>query len=237
MTYLRACALAVVAAVSVLGGCGLISSDVTDFDLTLPDKTFTIDAASWQVDGSDAQQVLAQSCAQAPTACESAAMAACKAGCSGTCDSGTQTCDMSFAVSLYQNVNLVMEKPELQTINSEPVIHVTIDSVTYDVAMNTLNVDTPPMTIFVAPATVMDPTDPMAVAIGTLAGQPAMTTTTMPATLMFTDAGKQQLITTMSNYKTPFNIIVGSTLTAKQGDPIPMGQLQAVVHIKAHAGV
>ena len=53
----------------------------------------------------------------------------------------TQTCDMSLAVSLYQNVNLVMEKPELKTINSEPVINVTIDSVTYDVAMNTLNVD------------------------------------------------------------------------------------------------
>nr|HEX4317494.1 hypothetical protein [Kofleriaceae bacterium] len=237
MTYLRVCAalaLAVVATVST--GCGLISSDVTDFDLTLPPKTFTIDAASWQVDGSAAQAVLSQSCAQQPTACEQAAEAACKTGCSGTCDGGTQTCDMAFAVSLYQNVNLVMEKPELQTINSEPVIKVTIDSVDYDVDMNTLNVDTPPMTIFVAPATVMDPTDPSAVAIGTLAAQPAGQTSASQS-LMFTDTGKQKLIDTMSNFKTPFNIIVGTTLNVMMGDPVPMGALEAVVHITAHASL
>ncbi len=231
MTYLR------LAPLLLAGGCGLVSSDVTDFDLTLPDKTFTIDAMSWQVNSQQAQAFLATSCASMPTVCNSAAQQACASGCSGTCDTGTQTCDLSLAVSLYNKVDLVMEKPELATINSEPVIKVTIDSVTYDVTQNTLNVDTPAMTIFVAPASVMDPSDPMAKAVGTLDGVMAGTTTTMSQTLMFTDTGKQTLIDTMSTFRTPFNIIVGSTLEVKSGDPVPMGQLTAVVHVKAHAGL
>lgn len=232
MTYLRAALLV------VCSGCGLISSDVTNFDLTLPDKTFTIDAMSW-VDTQHSQQAqmfLSTSCAAMPSVCNSAAQQACVSGCSGTCDSGTQTCDLALAVSLYNKVDLVMEKPELQTINSEPVIKVTIDSVTYDVSMNTLNIDTPPMQILVAPASVMDPTDPMATQIGTLDAVAAGTTVT-DQTLMFTDTGKAELINTMSMYKTPFNVIVGSTLEVKSGDPVPMGQLTAVVHIKAHAGI
>ena len=35
---------------STLSGCGLIDSDVTNFDLTLLDKQFSVDAAGWQVD-------------------------------------------------------------------------------------------------------------------------------------------------------------------------------------------
>jgi len=230
MTYLRAALLLAVS------GCGLVSSDVTDFDLTLPDKTFTIDASSWQVDPTMAQQFLATSCAQMPSVCNSAAQTACKSGCSGTCDSQTQTCDLSLAVSLYNKVDLVMEKPELQTINSEPVIKVTIDSVTYDVSDNSLNVDTPPMSIFVAPVSVMDPSDPMAKLIGTLDAVPAGKTS-MGNSLMFTDTGKQDLIDAMSTFKTPFNVVVGSTLEVKSGDPVPSGSLTAVVHIKAHAGL
>ena len=45
MTYLRLCLAAL-----VLPACGLIDSDVTNFDLTLPDKAFSVDASGWQVD-------------------------------------------------------------------------------------------------------------------------------------------------------------------------------------------
>ena len=231
MTYLR------VGLLLAASGCGLVSSDVTDFDLTLPDKTFTIDAASWQVDNTTAQQLLATSCANMPSVCNTAAQQACTSGCSGACDTDTQTCDLSLAVSLYNKVDLVMEKPELQTINSEPVIKVTIDSVTYDIMANTLNVDTPAMNILLAPVSVMDPSDPMANLIGTLDPVPAGQVTTMSQELKFTATGKDELISTMSMYKTPFNIIVGSTLEVKSGDPVPTGMLTAVVHVKAHAGI
>ncbi len=236
MPYLRACGVfGALICVAAATGCGLISSDVTNFDLTLPDKSFTIDAASWQVSGSDAQALLATSCSADPSACEMGAAHACQSGCSASCDSGTQTCDLSLDVSLFQAVNLEQEEPELQTINSEPVIKVTIDSVTYDVTTNTLNVATPPITIYVAPSTVTSATDPMAMPVGTIAGVPAGMTS-MGQALTYSDGGKQTLINIMSTFKVPFNIIAGSTLVVKDGDPVPTGSLTSVVHIAAHAG-
>src|SRR5262245_53671432 len=137
MTNLRWCLGALLMASSA---CGLISSDVADFDLNLPDKNFSIDASRWQVDQQQAMTLLSTSCASAPNVCSSAAQAACEMNCSGTCSMQTQKCELELDVGLYQPINLLMEKPELQSINDQPVIKVTIDSVTYDVTQNTLNV-------------------------------------------------------------------------------------------------
>jgi len=51
-----------------MSGCGLIDSDVTNFDLTLPAKSFTIDATSWQVDQTAATALLSTNCSAAPAA-------------------------------------------------------------------------------------------------------------------------------------------------------------------------
>lgn len=219
------------------GGCGLISSDVTNFDLTLPDKNFTIDATGWQVNQAQADLFLQTNCSAQPTVCASAAQQACQMGCSGTCNATSHTCDLSLDVSLYRPIDLLTEKPELKSINDEPVIKVTIDSVTYEVTQNTLNVATPEMTIYVAPMSVMDPKDPQAKAIGTIAPVPAGTTTTKPESIAFNANGKAELVSIMSTFKTPFNVLVGSTLVVRAGTPVPMGKLDAVVHIKGHAGL
>jgi hypothetical protein len=137
-------------------------------------------------------------------------------------------------------VNLVMEKPELKQINDEPVIKVTIDSVTYEVTSNSLNVETPRMDVFVAPMSVMDPTDPMSKQIGTIDGIGAGVTTNGPQTMTYTESGKADLVAIMSTYKTPFNVIIGATppgYTVNSMSTVPMGKLDAVVHIKAHAGL
>lgn len=217
-------------------GCGLVSSDVTNFDLTLPDKDFSIDTSGWQVDQTAAQAYLQTSCTNpAPNVCTTAAASACSANCSGVCDASSK-CDLQLQVAVHQGVDLVMERPELKTINDEPVIKVTIDSVTYEVTNNTLNVDTPAMGIYVAPASITDPSDPMATQVGTIAPIPAgMTFEKMD--MAYTDAGKQALVDIMSTYKTPFNVIVGATITIKDGEMLPTGKLDAVVHITAHAGL
>jgi len=238
MTYLRPLAAL---GVALLAGCGLISSDVTNFDLTLPDKNFTIDASSWQVDQTQASQLLMMSCSS-NSLCDTAAQQACSSGCSGECvtSSGMSSCVLHLEFSAFQAVNLLMEKPELKQINDEPVIKVTIDSVTYEVTSNTLNVETPRMNVSVAPMSVMDPTDPMAKLIGTIDGIAPDTTTNGPQTMTYTDTGKADLVAIMSTYKTPFNIIVGSMppgYTVSRSTPFPMGKLDAVVHIKAHAGI
>jgi hypothetical protein len=225
------------AVLAFVSGCGLISSDVTNFDLTLPDKNFSVDAQSWDVTDQEAQTVLQTSCSGNPGLCNAAAEAACPMNCSGECNATSQTCDLALDVSLYQGVDLLMEKPELQSINDEPVIKVEIDSVTWEVTSNTLNVATPPMTVFVAPMSVMDPTSPDAKAVGTIDGVAAGEVTEAPRQIAFSATGKADLIAAMSTFKTPFNVIVGSTIVVTSGTPFPQGKLDAVVHIKAHAGL
>lgn len=219
-----------------LASCGLISSDVTNFDLTLPDKKFTIDTGSWQVNQAAADLYLKQTCTMT-TMC-AVPPQACMTGCSGSCGQAQpRTCELSLDVGLSQKVDLVMEKPELKSINDEPVIKVAIDSVTYEVTGNTLTVDTPELTLYVAPISVIKPSDPMAKAIGTIAPVPAGQVTSSPQSIMFTAAGKAELVNIMSAFKTPFNVLIGSSVVVKAGQPVPMGKLDAVVHIKGHAGL
>src|SRR5688572_22367367 len=204
--------LAVLAAAVSSAACGLISSDVTNFDLTLPSKEFSVDAMSWEVTDQEAQALLATDCSAAPAICNSAAQQACPMNCEGECNATTSTCDLTLAISLYQGVDLLMEKPELQSINDEPVIKVVIDSVTWEVTMNSLNVATPPMTVFVAPMSVMDPNSPEAKPVGTIDSVEAGEITDGPRPIAFTATGKADLIAAMSTFKTPFNVIVGSAI-------------------------
>jgi hypothetical protein len=237
LSYSRNClagaGLALLLAAST--GCGLISSDVADFNLALPDKSFSIDTSGWQINETEARNVLMTPCNTAPSICDTAAQLACDMGCSGTCNA-MDRCELQLDVGLYREVNLVEEKPELKSINDQPVITVEIDSVTYQVTANTLNVETPELKLYVAPMSVMDPKSPDAVEIATIPAVGAGAV--VPLTpVMFNAGGKEKLISMMSTYKTPFNVIVGSTLTVSEGQPIPQGKLDAFVRIRAHAGL
>lgn len=234
MTYLRFAIAGVWLGLSGTG-CGLISSDVTNFDLTLPDKSFSVDASGWDVDQQAADQFLDMSCLSSPMICTSAAQTACPMNCSGECGAQNK-CVLNLDVGVYQSIDLVMEKPELKSINDEPIIKVTIDKVAYRVPQNTLNVDTPQMNVYVAPMSVMEPDDPAARLVGTIPPVAAGATVPM-AELAFTADGKQALVDIMSTYKNPFNIIVGSTIRIESGDMVPTGRLDAVVQITAHAGL
>jgi hypothetical protein len=231
MTYLRLCVGAL-----LMSGCGLISSDVTNFDLTLPDKSFSVDASGWNVSQPAADAFLSMSCSSGQI-CQSAASTACPMNCSADCISSM--CALYLNVSVYKSIDLVMEKPELKSINDEPVIKVTIDSVKYAVTSNTLNVATPVMGVYVAPINVMDPLNPAAHKIGTVQAVPA-SATVASRDMDYTPDGKQALIDIMSTYKNPFNVIVGTgdnPIVLEAGDPVPTGKLDAVIQIKAHAGI
>jgi hypothetical protein len=230
-TVRLAMALGIAAAAA---GCGLISSDVTNFDLTL-DKRFTIDMGGWQVDTSAADQYLMRSCASNPGLCNTAVQQVCSMNCSGACGA-ENICELSLDISGRQPVDLVMEKPELKSINDEPIIKVVIDSVTYDVPTNTLNIDTPEITLYVAPTSVIKSNDPMAKAIGTIPPIPAGTTTSAQS-VKFTPTGRADLIAAMGSFKTPFNVLIGSSIVITASQPVPTGKVDAMVHIKGHAGL
>jgi hypothetical protein len=221
-----------------LAGCGLISSDVTNFDLALQPKKFTINAGSWQLDADQASAYTSHSCAAMPTSCSELVAQVCPMGCSGTCNT-RQTCDLTLNVSLAQPINLVTEHPELKSINDQPVVKVEIDSVTYEVTSNSLNVDTPTITVFVAPSSVtsVDGLDDAAQAIGMIEPIQAGATTASPRPMKFTAAGEVALANIMGTFKTPFNVLIGTQILVTQGSKIPTGKLEAVVHINGHAGL
>lgn len=242
MLCLTARLSAAVLGLHLAAGCGLISSDVTDFDLTLPDKKFSIDASGWQVDTANPRlftngQLASVPCSSTPTVCSSAVAMACSTDCSGSCNTTTNACELSLDVSRPLKVDLLTEQPELKTINDQPVIKVTIDSVTYEVTANSLNVDTPVIDVYVAPISALEPTDMGAELIGSIPAVPAMTTTSSARMLEFTPTGKARLVDIMSMFKTPFNVLVASSLKITAGQMLPTGKLDALVRIRGHAGL
>jgi hypothetical protein len=241
MLCLTARLAAAVLGLSLAAGCGLISSDVTDFDLTLPPKNFSIDASGWQVDTTNANlfnggKLASVPCSSMQTVCSSAVDQACPSGCTGSCNTTTNSCELSLDISRPLKVDLLNEAPDLQTINNQPVIKVTIDSVTYQVTSNTLNVDTPVIDVYVAPISALTPADAGADLIGSIPAVSAMMTTSAQM-LEFTSTGKAKLVNIMSTFKTPFNVLVASSIKLTAGQMMPTGRLDAVVNIKGHAGL
>jgi hypothetical protein len=227
--------LATMAVVVATSSCGLVDSNITDFNLDLPRKSFTIDTANWSV--TDAQALVSAPCTVANDMCAAAAAAACTNGdCLAQCNATSLTCDLSLLVGLHAGVNLIMEKPELADINGQPLVDVTIDAITYTVTENTMNVATPEMKVYVAPITMTSPGDALAREIGTVPAIPAGMTLTETAVVL-SPTGKATLAQFMGDYQTPFNIIVGSNLLVHNGDPIPAGRMVVSVAVKAHAGV
>jgi len=243
MHYLNARLVAAVLSLGLSAGCGLISSDVSNFDLTL-DKQFTIDAGNWKFDPAKASSLFTPDgklqglqCGSFSNVCSSVVTAACPMGCTGSCNRTTSLCELSLDISLSQPVDLSKEQPELQTLNSEPVIKVSIDSVSYDVASNNLNVATPEISVSVGPTTAVSATDAQVKVIGTIPAIPAGFVTMGRQQLVFTPTGKAQLIDIMSHFKTAFNVWAGSSILVTSGQALPTGQLAAVVHIAGHAGL
>lgn len=224
-----------VAVALAAASCGLVDPNITDFNLDLPKKSFTIDSANWSLQNAD--RLTSQSCTVSPDPCAAAAEQACAMGtCIAQCNATSLTCDLTLFVGLHTGIDLVTEKPELASINGQPLVDVTIDAITYEVTENTMNVATPEMKVYVAPITVTRPGDPLSREIGAVPAIPAGMTLGETAVVL-SPTGKATLAEFMGDYQTPFNIIVGSNLLVGNGDPVPSGRMVVSVSVKAHAGV
>lgn len=217
-------------------GCGLISSDVGDFPLRIEDREFSIDTATWMLDAAAVPDYLAMDCASTPTVCNAAAQQACT-DCAGSCSASTNTCELQLQVSAMRQIDLAKEQSELQSIDGTTAIHVTIDDATYLIDQNDLNVATPMLTIYVAPAEITEPSDPAVTAIGTIPSIAAGTITAGPQAIEYTATGKADLTAALKSWSTPFNLLVGATIVVRDGEPVPIGAANARVRIKAHAGI
>ncbi|MGE0869855.1 MAG: hypothetical protein AB7P03_14920 [Kofleriaceae bacterium] len=222
------------AVILVASGCGLVSSEPPGIELIVPDKAFTIDATSWQVDDAKAAEYLMTSCADQPSVCSSAAAQACGTSCSGSCNADTDTCDLALDVSLYRPIDLVTEQPALRSTDDQ--LQITLDGVDYEVTANTLSIATPALEVFVAPSSVLEPGDPQARHLATISPIETKQITAGPRPLLLTPEGTVALTALMTDYDAPFNVIVGSQLWVRQNEPVPDGKIDAVIRIRARAG-
>jgi hypothetical protein len=207
--------------------CGLVDSDIARFDLTLPRKPFNLDTADWMlnIEGQSFPEI-----ACPPADCASQADNLCGEGaCTAECVAAT--CELRVNVAISQTFNLSLEAPELDAVDDQPVIDVTVDSVFFEVKTNTLNVTTPPLSVYMAPQGVMDPANSEAALVGTIDAVAPGVTGQRPLTL--TDGGKDAMKLFLDNYRTPFNIFVAGTVAVGAGDPVPEGALAGEVVVTA----
>jgi len=214
-------------------GCGLVDSDVTQFDISLPQKTLSVDTAQWEL--TSMSSLPAVDCSSDATICSQSLSSLCTSDdCSGACD-GT-SCQVVIAVHLFKDFNLKSENPALQDLDDTALISVKVSKIFYEVTANTMNVDSPPLEVYIAPATVMTPTDAAAEHIGTIPAVPAGMLVSEGELVL--DAGGEAIIAGfLEDWTTPFNFIVAAEVVVSAGDPVPTGKIDAAVRVNASAGL
>ncbi len=210
----------VIAALGLVG-CGLISSDITRLTFDLPTETYTFDTAQWNIppalQGANFPSVPCPPDGDCCTLGSAAGLS-----CTTTplsCMSGS--CGASLPESQATMINLSTQvMPSLSSYTS--LVSISINSIKYTVRSNTLNVDIPPLSIYLA-QTATDPTDPSAQLFGTVPAIPAGTTPMGNVQLVPNAAAIFQTYT--SHLSMPFEIITATTVVIGAGTPVPTGAI------------
>ena len=222
----------VLAGAASLAGCGAISNAAT-ITFALPPQSFSFDTSSstWKAPPATFPAVNCGA-GQVVTDCCNPPAPAPKPDCTATplaCEGGV--CVLEFPITVSQTINLKMQVPQLSSLSGQTLAKISISEVTYTIA-STMNVDLPPVDVFIAPANVTS-TDPPAQKFGSIPSSPAMKTTTGNMTL--DPNGNAVFSQYASAFSTPFNFIAHATMIVKPGDPIPSGQVTATVTGKVSA--
>ena len=215
---------ATTSAIAVLGlvGCGLISTDITRLTFDLPTETYTFDTAQWNI----------------PPALQGAAFPSipcttdndcCTLGSAAglDCTMPMLSCMSTFcAASLPESQATTIDlstdvKPSLSQYTS--LVSISISRITYTVRSNSLNIDIPPLSIYLAPQGVTAPTDPRAQLFGTVPMIAAKSMPTGNVQLVSNAAAVFQTFT--GNLATPFEIITAATVVIGAGTPVPTGAI------------
>lgn len=161
----------------------------------------------------------------------------------------TAACDATFHKCVAQAEIRVSETIDLtkQVDSSFPsaaiqygVEAVDVKRVTYWIGQNQLNVATPQIDFYVAPMSARTENDAGAVPLASVAKVAAMSTACGDPAYVDGDAkadgapvcsaplpqaGKDALAAFVKDYKTPFQIIAHSVLSAQPGEPVPAGSI------------
>ncbi len=215
-------------------GCGLLSKDILKTSFNLPAKTFSVDTAAWKLPPGDFPAVPCGDGQPVADCCDPPDPLP-KVDCNATqlsCDNAL--CTLHQPISIPQTMDLKKEVPALSSFSNQSVIDVEITRILYKYG-STMNIDMPPVTIYIAPDGVTDPNDPEAKQFGTTkvihagAGGEDTVVLTANAGALFADKAH--------HFGTPFNFIVATTVVIPSGSPVPSGRVTITVQGTATAGL
>lgn len=215
------------AALTFVTACGLISSDIASVKVALPPRTYSFDTAKagWNLPPATLPSF---PCADDATCCTAAT--AVGVNCDMVlCDGGSGTCALKVTVETTpQSIDLKTQAPELGKYSNQTVIDVTIGQIKYDINMNSMNVDLPPVELFVAPDGTTSTSDPAATRFGTVPATPALGTV-HDGKVTLDKAGQDAFVGYAHNFGTPFVFIARSVVIVPGGTPLPMGAVAITV--------
>jgi hypothetical protein len=220
---------------ATVGGCNLV--DVNTFNIP-----YSFDAQHFTRTFANSSSTVPNApCSPSLDPC-AAAQANLPPGAQATisCDTGAGSCVATAELRLLYPVDLTKAQTPLPSQAVQLGIdHADLSKIAYWVMANSLNVDTPPIDLFVAPAEARDETQ--GTLLGSVATLPAGSAAcgdkpdgsgdpaaagAMVCDLPLQAAGKSQLQQFVKNFKTtPFQIIAHTVVTAHAGDPVPSGTI------------
>lgn len=221
----------VMPAAALLGGCDVLDlakNPVIGFDL--PTQKFLVSTTDprWKTPPTPFSQKL--DCA-APTDC--CMPPGTPAGTSTfdcgafplACDSGT--CALSFLLEYPRAVNLAKDAPALAGQNGKVISQVTLTGLKYTIS-NQLGVTLPPVSVYIAPATVMTGLNtPQATLLATL--PMTVAGATVMDTIPLTAEAQQAFAMYARDTQTPFNLIGSTTMVVDSGAAAPQGTVEITV--------
>ena len=139
-----------------------------------------------------------------------------------TCNS-SGVCEADVPESASSSVDLAMQVPVLQSFAGHGLSSITISSISYTVSNNSLNIDLPPLTIYLAPDGATKPSDSGAEEFGTIPAIPAGTNPSGMVMLVPNAAAVFAKFT--GNISMPFTIIAAGTVVVPGGSPVPSGAI------------
>ncbi len=229
-----------------LAGCDLLNAKTFSYTYAFDPQTF---AANLGDSTGDAPTI---ACTQAPTAC--AAFSALKlqnATVTPACDAGSGDCTATADVRLSYMVDLATQTGFPPDAIRFGISAVTIEKIAYWVSSNSLNVATPHIDLFVAPASAQDETQG-GVLLGSVASLPAGSAScadpadpTVDANangaaicdLPLTSAGQSALAGFAKNASTSFQILAHAQFQIVGGEPIPAGAINFTVRPAINIGI
>ncbi|HEX6837045.1 MAG TPA: hypothetical protein VF334_10760 [Polyangia bacterium] len=228
------------ALLAVAAGCGLVNSNTLSYEYKFdPPQSFMENFG----DATNMAIVPSMACDPAADACATLLPPAMRGAATLACDPTSRMCAATVDVRLAYPVDLSMQSLPAPVVQYG-VDKVSIEKIAYWIMNNQVNVEIPPIDLYVASAAAKDENDPSAKLVGTVSKLPpksqctdAADTAPEPAAPMgvsvcdvkLSDAGQSALATFVKDYKTPFQFIAHTKVVAHAGDPMPTGALSFFV--------